>query len=115
MSTIRGKVISIETDGAGAFATDVRVYGKIHALALRLGDLVTPDLTVEDYLSGAPVLAVTGVAASKRWQPRVLVQDEDGADIAATYDAPFATGRLSVVVAGGGATKSGELVIVFEG
>jgi len=115
MSTIRGKVISLTTDAAGDYETDVRVYGKIHAIALRLGDLSTPDLTIEDELSGGTVLAVTGAAASKRWQPRVLVQGDDGADIADTYDAPVATGRLSVVVAGGGDTKTGELVLVFEG
>lgn len=108
------KVVSLTTDVAGNALLDVRIYGVITGLGIRIGTLSTPDVTITDGLTGAPVYADTGLTTDVRVQPRVLVQDEAGADIAATYDKPVITGILRITVAGGGNAKTGEVVIVHE-
>lgn len=109
-----GKVITINTDGAGDGSAEVRLYGVIVGLGVRLGTLSTPDVTVTDGLTGAPVYADTGLATDVRVIPRVPVQDEDGNDIADTFDKPVITGLLQITVSGGGSNKTGEVVVVYE-
>lgn len=108
------KVVSLTTDLGGNASLDVRLYGVIVGLGIRLGTLTTPDVAVTDGLTGAEVYSDTGLVADTRVIPRVLVQDASGSDIAATYDKPVITGTLHVAITGGGATKTGELVIVYE-
>lgn len=114
MSTTTSKVVTLTTNASGDASAEQRIYGVIVGLGVRLGTLSTPDITITDGLTGGPVFAKTAVASDLRVQPRVLVQDDAGADIAATYDKPVVTGLLSIVVAGGGSLKTGEIVIVYE-
>lgn len=109
-----GKVVSITTDGTGVGSVDVRLYGRIVGLGIRLGTLSTPDFTISDYLTATTIYAAAGVAADKHVQPRLLVQDAAGADIADAYDEVVITGVLRIAVTGGGATKTGQVVIVYE-
>lgn len=108
------KVVSLTTDVAGNASVEIRLYGVIVGLGIRIGTLSTPDITVTDGLTGASVFAKTGIATDLRVQPRVLVQDSAGDNIATTYDKAVVTGVLRVVVAGGGNVKSGEIVVVHE-
>lgn len=107
------KVVAITSDDAGAASIDVRLYGQLTAVALRLGTLSTPDITLTDVLTSVEILGVAGVAANTVWQPRVEVCDEDGAAIADAYDKPAVTGVLRVALAGAGAAKTGEIVLIF--
>jgi hypothetical protein len=111
----KAHVQPITTATDGTFTADVRVYGVIEAVAVRLGSLDTPDITVTDGLTGASVLAVTGVASDARYMPRVPVQDDTGADVdPAVLDKPSVTGVCRITVAGGGSKKSGAVVILYD-
>lgn len=108
------KVVSIATDGAGAASLDVRLYGVIHAVALRLGTLSTPDIEILDYLTSTPVVAVAGVAANTIWYPRIAVSEADGTPVADIWDRIAASGSVRINITGGGASKSGEIVLIYE-
>jgi hypothetical protein len=108
-------LVPIKTAADGTFTTDVRMYGVIEAIAVRLGSLDTPDITVTDGLTGGAILAVTGVAADARYHPRVKVQTSVGADAdPVVLDKPAVTGICRVAVAGGGNAKSGVVVVLFN-
>src|SRR4051812_35226514 len=104
---IHSKTIPVTTDVSGNADVEVRLYTVITAIGVRIGTLSTPDVTITDGVTGAPVYADTGLTVDVRVMPRVLVQDGAGNDIAATYDRPAITGILRIQIAGGGNTKSG--------
>jgi len=110
------KNIPITTSASGAFVGDVNVTGEIMAVAVDLGTLSTPDITLTDLLTGDTILAKTGLATDKLYEPRRLVQDAStGADIAVTYDRPVVMGKLHVVIAGAGDTLSGAIRVAYRG
>lgn len=118
------KQIGILTDTNGDFVKDVKLQGKVLAVALVIGDLSTPDVTLTDTLTGEAIFAKTGIAATDTWQPRRLLQSAAGVDLAAAagppaianeYGPTVCLGQLHVVVAGGGSIKSGTLYVAFEG
>lgn len=114
MSQFTAKTVPLTTSAGGAASATIRFYGMLHAVAVRIGTSSTPDVDVTDQLTGTSILSVNGVAADTLYQPRVLVQDTDGADIAATYAPPAVLGALSIDVTGGGATKDLAVVLLFE-
>lgn len=114
MGNVAGKVVTLTTDGGGDALAEIRLYGVIHGVGVRIGTLSTPDVTITDGLTGAPVFSKTGMTTDLRVQPRVPVQDEDGVDIPSTYDSPVVTGLLRIEVAGGGSSRTGEIVLVYE-
>jgi hypothetical protein len=103
------KRINILTDGSGDFTYENVFRGVINAVVINVGDLSTPDIAISDGVYEVSVLDLSGVAADARYQPVVAVQDDSGADIADVYGPPAIFGSLKVVVAGGGANKSGSI------
>jgi len=108
------KTITVTTSAAGAYAGDARLSGQVLAVHVDLGSLDTPDITLTDLDSGDSVLTAAGVAASKVYLPRRVVQlGTDGTDLA-PIDAPFVGKTLHVVIAGGGNKKTGTLRVAYR-
>jgi hypothetical protein len=117
--SIRKRQVTIgPTDGAGAFSITVTAPGLVRAVGVVIGTLETPDITITDALTGDGVLAVTGVASDTRYTPKVFAQDTAGANLStvgdATYESPAIIQSATIVVAGGGATKTGTLYLFLE-
>lgn len=118
------KQIGIVTDTNGDFTTTVKIQGAVVAIALDIGDLSTPDVTVTDALTSEAVFAKTAIATSDTWHPRRLLQSSAGVDLAAAAGPPVLNDQYgpvvvfrnaSIVVAGGGSIKSGTLYIATTG
>lgn len=118
------KQIGIVTDTNGDFVTDVHIQGEVLAVALVIGDLSTPDVTITDLLTSEAVFAKTGISASDTWHPRRLLQSAAGVDLAAAAGPPVIANEYGpvvvfnhahVVVAGAGSIKSGTLYIATRG
>lgn len=107
--------VPLNTDGTGAVSRDVRFApGRLHAVAFEIGTLETPDLTLTDEPAGVELLAVTGLADDDRWNLVAQAQGSDGDDVVGSFVAPLVYGRVHVAVAGGGASKTGRLVLFVE-
>lgn len=128
MSWITRHVVDVTTNGSGDGTgySSVPVAGAIHTIRYVADGSApfdnTADVTVTAETSGLTILTVTNLAATATWMPRPPVQDE------AAADALFAAGgtklrdravvaqeRVKVVVAQGGATKSGRFHVYIEG
>ncbi len=106
--------------GGAATAFSGRVTGRILAVIYTAVDFdATADITITLEETGEAILTLTNQAASGVFYPRVPTHDETGA--AALYAAAgtnvrdavaAANDRVKVVVAQGGATKTGTIVIV---
>jgi hypothetical protein len=107
------KTVVVETDAAGAFTYERRMAGVVKAVAIDLGTLTTPDVTITDGTWGTSILAVTAVAADTIYRPVVAAQDTAGSAIASTYTEPAILGTLKIVVAGGGANFAGTIRLLF--
>ncbi len=116
--------VHVLTDAAGDFVADVRTPGEILGVALVLGTLSTPDLDVDDTLTGTSILSVTAEAATIAWRPLALEQGADGVDIAAAAGPPLINnvyapvvcyGSVTVTVAGAGDKLEGDVYIAFRG
>jgi len=107
--------VPLNTDGTGAVVRDVRFApGRLHAVRIELDTLDTPDITITDEPIGDTILALTGVAADVTKYPTVLGQGSNGVNIAGAAVAYPVFGRLHIVIAGGGANKTGRLVLFVE-
>jgi hypothetical protein len=112
------------TNASGDFSIDVEAHGLIRAVGVVIGTLAnTVDLTITDALTTAAVVAKTNIAASVRFQPKVLQQGATGADLAANagppaidnvYDSPAVFRNAHIVIAQGGDTKTGTLYLEIE-
>lgn len=118
--------VALTTDSSG----DVTAYTRTTrgtVLAIRyVPDATTPlatgaDLTVTDNVTGLPILTYTNIGLGAReWTPRTMAVTTTGA--VATFDGtrnildliPVAN-AIKVVIAQGGATKSGTLYIYVLG
>ena len=95
------------------------ILGLLHAVEWIDGDLADGvdavlSLVRDDDASDITLLTLTDANIDKVYSPRYLVQDNAGADIAATYDRHFVNGKLKLVVADGGDTKSGGCIVYYE-
>lgn len=114
--TFKRKSVPIVTDGAGAFSKTVSVRGAavLRCIDFELGTLETPDIDITDEPTATVVLGVAAVAADTRYVPTILGTDDAGAAVVGAA-VPFPImGALQIEVAGGGATKAGRLVILYE-
>lgn len=108
------KSVPIVTDGAGAASVTVRGVLVLRCIDFELGTLSTPDIDLTDEETGTVILSVDGVAADTRYVPTILGTDDAGADVTGAA-LPFPVmGRIQVEVTGGGATKTGRLVLMYE-
>jgi len=112
--------VDITTDSSG----DATVYlgsairGHLVALKYAPGTIATGgDLTITGETSGTPILTVTNAGTSNAfWYPRAPANKV--ADNSAITDSaeliPIVRERIKVVVAQGGATKSGSIEAIYE-
>jgi hypothetical protein len=106
--------VPIVTNSSGVASATVRGAMVIRCVDLELGTLSTPDISITDEPTGTVMLSVTGVATDKRYIPAILGTDSSGANVAgAALPFPVAT-RLQIDVTGGGDTKTGRLVLLYE-
>jgi hypothetical protein len=109
--------ITLTTDGAGAAtAFSGRISGFIIGYYVDIGTLAAGavDITVTDDSTTEALLTLVNVAASVRLRPRLPTHDSTG-QLTGALDAPWVDGRLKVVVAQGGATKTGTLYVYVDG
>ena len=111
--------VDITTDSSG----DATVYlgsairGYLVALKYTRGDIATGgDLTITGETSGTPILTVANATSDAYWYPRAPANKV--ADNSAITDSaeliPIVRERIKVVVAQGGATKSGSIEAIYE-
>ena len=111
--------VDITTDSSG----DATVYlgsnirGYLVALKYTIGDIATTgDLTITGETSGTPILTVANATSDAYWYPRAPANKV--ADNSAITDSaeliPIVRERIKVVVAQGGATKSGSIEAIYE-
>ncbi len=124
MPYIQRLPVTITTDGSGDGTGYVATGpgGHVHALRYVKTDYANGvDFTVTDELTGAAILTVADVNASATFYPRAQVHDvADGAVMTldgtrkSTGPVPVgAGGRVKIVVAQGGATKSGTFHVLI--
>lgn len=116
-SRIQRVEIALATDGSGdCTAYSSSVAGHVIGFYYDRGTLdnATTDITVTEEFTGAPILTLTNVTASARYRPRVATHDANGVATGA-LDAPAVVGRIKVVVAQGGASKTGTLYAYIDG
>ena len=106
--------IILNTDHNGAAHANIRFVGKIDTVGFVTGTMGVCDLTITDSHTGSKVLGVSDVAENSIWQPRVLAQDNDGADLEGLYGPPSVLGAVDVVVTNGGDSRRGRLLLMGE-
>lgn len=109
--------IDLTTDGSGnASVTRTLQAGRLEAVAIAAGETLdaTADVTIIDVATGKVLLTLTNTNGAKLHYPRVLVQDNVGADISGQYTAQMITGSVTVAIAQGGATKAATVYLVVE-
>lgn len=110
--------LAVTTDGAGAAVATAPLVGRLVAVDVTLGTLDTPDIDVTDEPAGTSLLSVNGVAADTRYHLATKMQDSTGGDASSdggdVFTAPTVLGQVKVVIAGGGATKSGVIKLLCE-
>lgn len=110
--------------GAATVYSGGRVNGRVLEVRYTYGDAATgADFTITGNDSGKAVLTITNAGTSSvTWQPRQVVHPvaNTGAGTALTFDGTneiydyicLADEEIKVVVAAGGATKSGTLTFI---
>ena len=117
-SNIKREVFNITVDGSGDFeeSKNTDIFGFLYAIVWVDGDLVDGvDFTLSVVgINGEPdrtVMAVLAANDDKTYYPRTLEHlDTDGTDLA-SHSYPIIDGKLKMVVADGGASKSGKAII----
>ena len=113
------KTIFVRTDGSGAFSWERNFQHVILGIEVQVGDLSTPDIDITDDTYSQTFLSVNGVASDTAYYPATKLQNSGGTDldIGTGLDAAgpaVCMGVLKVVVAGGGDTKKGRLVVLYS-
>lgn len=113
--SVQVRSVPLTTDGTGVASATVRAAGcKLLAIEVALGTLSTPDIAITDEPSGRDLLSVAGLAADAHYTCGVQLQDIDGTDLTGAFGVPVVTGRMEIAVTGGGAAKTGRIVLVLE-
>lgn len=124
MGKIRYVALDITTDGDGAAIVDAsgKVNGQLYAVEWVLGDIATgvdAVLSERERVSGVDrtLLTLTNADANAIYYPRYVVHSEAGAALTGTSGGDrvmaLLTGKPRIVVANGGATKSGKCLLWY--
>jgi hypothetical protein len=116
MSFVIRQTVPFTTDGSG----DATVYsevvtGGVYTIRYVYVDAATgADFTITAEATGQPIVTITNAGTSStQWQPRQAKHDSVGAAIASHYEmVAVADERIKIVVAQGGATKTGTFEIL---
>lgn len=110
--------LTMKTDSGGDAVAVAPLVGRLVAVDVDLGDLSTPDIDVTDEPAGTSLLSVNGVAADTRYHLATKMQDSTGGDADSdggdVFTAPTVLGQVKVVIAGGGANKTGTVRLLCE-
>lgn len=116
--SIRKVVIPFTTNGSGAADTlsEVAAFGEVVAVNIDTGDAAsTADFTITANETGVVVFNKTNIASDVQYPVRTPTYDTTGTAITGAYSAPVVAERLRLVVAQGGATKSGVVTVYVDG
>lgn len=113
------KTIFVRTDGAGAFSWERNFQHVILGIEVQLGDLSTPDIDITDDTYSATFLSVNGLAADAAYFPGANLTNSAGTALQAgtsidSNGPAVCMGVLKVVVSGGGDTKKGKIVVLYD-
>jgi hypothetical protein len=112
------KTIFIRTDGTGAYTWERNFQAVILGIEVQLGDLSTPDIDITDDTYSTSFLSVDGLAADAAYFPGNWLEADTGSpleDNSTQMAGPaVCMGVLKVVVTGGGDTKRGRIVILYN-
>ena len=113
---LHSEEISITTDAAEAATVySTGVSGRIHRISLTLGTLTSVNYTITAETHGDAILTLSTISADRNDYPRVIVQNNVGAALAA-YDHFIiqSDDRVKIVIASGGVAKTGSITIYYE-
>ena len=105
------RTVNVMTDADGDFETTVAYRGQLVAVKVELGDLSTPDLDIDD--GDRSLLSVNAIAADAVYHPTTPDTDPTDGTAGTSFVSPAVFGGLTVTVAGGGATKTGKIKLLF--
>ncbi|HVA85239.1 MAG TPA: hypothetical protein VNF73_02850, partial [Candidatus Saccharimonadales bacterium] len=106
--------VALDTDASGAVTRDVNVGpARLFGVAVEIGTLVLPTITLTDEPGGVPLLAITALATDARYNLGLPLQGGDGADTTG-LGPPMVLGRIHIALSDGGATNTGRLVLLVE-
>jgi hypothetical protein len=114
------KTVSIRTAADGSYTWSRSFRGTIRAIEIQLGDLSTPDIAITDDTYSTNILTLTGISASAVHRPSAFLEAADGTTAALVgtgmkgATAISIMGVLKVAVTGGGDTKSGKVIILYD-
>lgn len=116
MSFIQRHTVAFTTTAGGAATVySPAVTGQIQSIRYVYDDADTgADFTITAESTGQTIITVTNAGTSTvQWQPRQAIHDAAAAAVAGEYDKiALADERIKIVVAQGGATKSGTFEIL---
>lgn len=118
----RIKTIFLRTDSSGDYTWERSFKGAIHALEFQIGDLSTPDIDVTDDTYSVTFLSVNGVSSDTVYPIATAKVASTGSaidalstgDTVGVYGPAICMGVLKVVISGGGDTKRGRLVVLYD-
>ena len=114
------KTVNIRTAADGSYSWERLFRGTIRAIEFQIGDLSTPDIDITDETYTLTLLSVNGVAASTVYYPSTFLEAADGTTAALVGTAMKGAtaapvmGVLKVAITGGGDTKSGKVIILYD-
>jgi len=112
------KTIFVRTDGSGAFSWERNFQHVILGIEVLVGDLSTPDIDITDDTYSQTLVSVNGLASDAVYFPGAYLTDSAGAPLEdnSTQMATQAVcmGVLKVAVTGGGDTKKGRIIILYD-
>jgi hypothetical protein len=113
------KTIFVRTDETGAYTWERNFQAEILAIEVQVGDLSTPDIDITDDTYSQTFLSVNGVAADTVYYPSTLLDASTGSDLEVDTGVKsgghaVCMGVLKVEVTGGGDTKKGRIVVLYQ-
>lgn len=107
---------TVVTDGSGdAEVYAENVFGLLKAIQYIKTDYAdTVDFTITDETTGINLWTQANQLAAAVKYPRVLAQSGVGADLTGWYAEPVIATRIKIVLAAGGATKTGVFRFIFD-
>ncbi|MFH0983661.1 MAG: hypothetical protein V2A79_19265, partial [Planctomycetota bacterium] len=95
--------VTVSALGAATVRTTRPMDGYVHAVVVAIGTLAAGavDLTITNASDGGAILALTNLAASGTYLPRIACSNATGGALT-WYDKPTVNGYIQIVAADGG-------------
>jgi hypothetical protein len=113
--SIAVKSVPLVTDGSGDAQATVRAGGIVlQRIDVEIGTMTTPDVDITEEDAGTVILSVNALAADATYYPTFEGTDSTGAAVTGSAVPVVVRDRIQIVVASGGASKSGRVVLTYE-